>query len=240
MDHPHLLDLLITGDLTLQGQFLHGSNDTFLGRVSAGDEVVDVVYKPTRGERPLWDFPQHTLAKRETAAYLVSQQLGWELVPPTVYRRRKNPFGPGSVQIYIEHNPAYHYFNLEQDDRDRLEPTTLFDVLVNNADRKGSHILLDSSGHIWLIDHGLCFHREDKLRTVIWDFAKMPIPASLKNDLHSFRSQLTRESEFSKNLHLYLSWGEIDALKNRCAALLSSGIFPEAERDRRAYPFPPL
>jgi hypothetical protein len=240
MDHHHLLDILEHGELTIQGQFLQGSNYTFLGKCTLGDESIDIVYKPTKGERPLWDFPQRTLAKREVAAYLLSQELDWELVPPTVYRRRKMPIGSGSVQVYIEHNPQYHYFNLEQDDRARLQPAALFDLLANNADRKGSHILVDDTGHIWLIDHGLCFNRENKLRTVIWDFVGQPIPDDLKRDLIRLLPELARESEFTIRLHSYLSWSEINALNNRCAVLLSTGVFPAADSNRRAYPYPPL
>jgi hypothetical protein len=240
MDHHHLLVLLEHGELTIQGQFLQGSNFTFLGKSTLGDETIDIVYKPTRGERPLWDFPQRTLAKREVAAYMLSQELGWELVPPTVYRRKKLPIGPGSVQVYIEHNPLYHYFSLEKDDRARLKPAALFDLLTNNADRKGSHILVDESGHIWLIDHGLCFHREPKLRTVIWDFIGQPIPDELKKDMIRILPQLARESDFAGRLHACLSWSEINALSSRCALLLSTGVFPEADGSRRAYPYPPL
>jgi streptogramin lyase len=120
------------------------------------------------------DFPRASLARREVAAYLVSEALGWRLVPPTVYRK-DGPIGSGSLQLFIEHDPGYHYFTFSDADRQRLHPVAIFDLLINNADRKGSHLLLDPDGHLWLIDHGLCFHREDKLRTVIWDFAGEPI-----------------------------------------------------------------
>jgi uncharacterized repeat protein (TIGR03843 family) len=166
--------------------------------------------------------------------------LGWELVPPTIYRRENLPLGPGSLQVFIEHDPRYHYFNFEQDDRERLQPAALFDVLANNADRKGSHILLDDTGHIWLIDHGLCFHQEPKLRTVIWDFAGRPIPPEGMTALARLAPELERESEFAVRLHSYLTWMEIRATARRCASLVRSGIFPAAEPSRRAYPYPLL
>ncbi len=112
-----------------------------------GDELV-AVYKPGRGEQPLWDFPQGTLVKREVAAYAVSESLGWELVPPTVYRRRKLPLGPGSLQQYVEHDPEYHYFRFSPEDKQRLRPVALFDLLINNADRKGGHVLRDPDASV--------------------------------------------------------------------------------------------
>ena len=121
-------------------------------------------------------FPQGKPGtRRKAAAYLVSEALGWRLVPPTVYRQQA-PIGPGSLQLFVEHDPEYHYFNFKEADRQRLRPVALFDLLINNADRKGSHVLLDPNDHLWLIDHGLCFHREDKLRTVIWDFTARQFP----------------------------------------------------------------
>ncbi len=152
------------------------------------------MYKPTRGERPLWDFPPASLAGREVAAYLVSEALGWRLVPPTIYRK-KGPLGPGSLQAFVEHDPEYHYFTFNESDRQRLRPVALFDLLINNADRKGSHVLLDEQDHMWLIDHGVCFHVEDKIRTVIWDFAGEPFPDALCSDLTAFPRQ-ARDQEW--------------------------------------------
>ena len=170
-----VLSVLQNGEITIKGEFVWGSNYTFLAEVCQEAQVVQSVYKPSRGERPLWDFPAASLARREAAAYVVSEALGWELVPPTVYRK-KAPIGPGSLQLFIEHDPELHYFNLGEADKQRLRPVVLFDLLINNADRKGSHLLYDNHHHLWLIDHGICFHAEDKLRTVIWDFAGEPIP----------------------------------------------------------------
>ena len=167
------------GELELKGQFMLGSNYTFLVNVHHDGKELQAVYKPSKGEQPLWDFPDTTLAHREVAAYLVSEALGWDFVPYTALRE-DGPYGPGSIQQYIEYDPNYHYFNFSDEDKARLEPVMLFDLLCNNADRKGSHVIFEEETHkMWLIDHGLCFHEEDKLRTVIWDYAGQPIPDDL-------------------------------------------------------------
>jgi uncharacterized repeat protein (TIGR03843 family) len=238
----HPLELLRQGKITVEGEFLWGSNYTFLVKVNLKDETRTAVYKPSRGERPLWDFPTASLARREAAAYLVSQALGWELVPPTVYRS-KAPIGPGSLQLYVEHDPEYHYFNFSEADRQRLRPVALFDVLINNADRKGSHILLDPDQHLWLIDHGVCFHVEDKLRTVIWDFVGEPIPQQFCADLTSFIAKLTLEGEstnFIESLRPLLSEAEIRALGKRASRLITNPTFPAPDPYRRPYPWPQI
>ena len=239
MDTLAILDALQQGDLELQGQFLHGSNYTFLTHITCSGGEFQAVYKPTRGEQPLWDFPEGTLAKREVAAYWVSQALGWELVPPTVYRR-KGPVGPGSLQYYVVHNPNYHYFNFSPEDRQRLRPTVLFDLLINNADRKGSHVLLDDGQHIWLIDHGICFNTEDKLRSVIWDFAGEAIPTELIADLRRLIDQLQPGESLFQELSPLLRPVEIRALAQRADDLAEKGEFPYPPDERRAYPWPPV
>ncbi len=236
---PPTLEILQDGEFTLQGKFAWGSNYTFLVEVTHANGVVQAVYKPSRGEQPLWDFPSRSLAHREVAAYLVSQALGWQLVPETVYRKQ-GPVGAGSLQLYIEHDPEYHYFNFSDEDRQRLRPTALFDLLINNADRKGSHLLVDPQSHIWLIDHGICFHSEDKLRTVIWDFAGEPIPTKLIEDLRRLCTQLEPQSGVHTALHKHLAKGEISALRYRAEALASEGCFPNPHPNRRPYPWPPL
>jgi hypothetical protein len=182
MEKANVVKALQKGVFELQGQFLSGSNYTFLGNLTLEGECIQVVYKPIRGEQPLWDFPHGSLARREVAAYLVSEALGWELVPPTIYRK-DGPLGAGSLQQYIEHDPNDHYFNFEDKDRQRLRPVVVFDLILNNADRKGGHILRGEDDHLWLIDHGLCFHAEEKLRTVVWDFSGEAIPPELIDDL---------------------------------------------------------
>lgn len=239
LDSAAVLELLQYGDLTLQGQFTHGSNYTFLGEVGCAQGSARVVYKPRRGEQPLWDFPTGTLAKREVAAYLLSELLGWHLVPPTIYRR-KAPAGPGSLQEYIFHDPQYHYFSFTAEDRQRLRPAALFDLLVNNADRKGSHILVDAKGHLWLIDHGVCFNVEDKLRTVIWDFSGEPFPAELAADVERTLPRLNAGEDGFAALKPYLRVSEIHALVRRARRLLETGFYPFPPEDRRAFPYPPL
>ena len=238
-----VLSILQEGKLTLKGEFVWGSNYTFLGNVAEKDVKLSVVYKPVRGERPLWDFPAASLARREVAAYLVSEALGWELVPPTVFRD-KGPLGSGSLQLFVEHDPEYHYFNFSREDLERLRPVVLFDLLINNADRKGSHVLRGSDGHLWLIDHGVCFHIEDKLRTVIWDFVGEPIPELLCADLTHFAQELEPTGKSSSQLFLelvpYLSKGEIQALVFRAEKLVGEGFFPPPDPYRRAFPWPQL
>lgn len=234
-----ILAALQFGEIEIKGRFLWGSNYTFLVEVNHSGFILQAVYKPTRGERPLWDFPAASLAHRETAAYLVSQALGWNMIPETVYRHQA-PAGPGSLQRYIEHDPEMHYFNFCDEDRQRLRPVALFDLLVNNADRKGGHILLDPQSKIWLIDHGLCFHVEDKLRTVIWDFAQEPIPPPLMADLKGLYAQLEPGCELYETLSQHLSRGELRALRRRAGWLLEYGHFPNPQADRRPYPWPPI
>jgi len=237
-DEP-VLTALEKGELTLVGEFLWGSNYTFSARVEHEGLSLQGVYKPIRGERPLWDFPRASLARREVAAYLVSEALGWRLVPPTVYRKQA-PIGSGSLQLFIEHDPEYHYFNFNEADRQRLRPVALFDLLINNADRKGSHVLLGPDGHLWLIDHGLRFHREDKLRTVIWDFAGEPIPEDLCAALTRFSESLKSGSDLFTTLRRSINGEEIAALAGRARRLVKNSAFPDPLPNRRPYPWPPV
>jgi hypothetical protein len=193
--------------------------------------------------RPLWDFPSPSLARREVAAYLVSEALKWNLVPLTVFRKDA-PLGAGSIQLFIDHDPEYHYFNFSEADRQRLRPVALFDLLVNNADRKASHVLVDPQGHLWLIDHGICFHVEDKLRTVLWDFAGESIPTDLCSDLSRLLQALAPEesgtSELATALSAYINRLEIKALGRRADQLIRAGCFPNPDPGRRPYPWPPV
>lgn len=239
VNRDNVMKALFKGEIELQGQFLSGSNYTFLGKLNFNDECTQVVYKPIRGEQPLWDFPHGSLARREVAAYLISEALGWELVPPTILRK-DGPLGPGSLQQYIEHNPNDHYFNYEDKDRQRLRPVALFDLILNNADRKGGHILRDTADHIWLIDHGLCFHTEDKLRTVIWDYAGDPIPESLRDDVRHLTAKMRPGSDLVLDLAHLLRDEEIVAMRNRATRLVETGCFPMPPTDRRVYPWPPV
>lgn len=233
------LNILEHGEITITGEFLWGSNYTFAAQVNYGDQDLQCVYKPTRGERPLWDFPRATLAHREVAAYLVSEALGWGFVPPTVFRR-DGPIGPGSLQLHIDHDPEYNYFSFNNADLQRLRPVAIFDYLINNADRKGSHVIFDQQGQLWLIDHGISFHQEQKLRTVIWDFAGESIPEQLCADLGKFGTQLQEGTKFRTQLGQYLAPQEIAALVRRNQNLITSRKFPNPHPNRRPYPWPPV
>jgi len=235
------LSALQNNAITLEGEFVWGSNYTYLSKVENPEGTFLAVYKPTRGQRPLWDFPAESLARREVAAYLVSEALGWKFVPPTVYRREA-PMGPGSLQLFIEHDPEYHYFEFTPDDHQRTRIVALFDILVNNADRKGSHIIFDPDDKMWLIDHGLCFHVETKLRTVIWDFAGEPIPAERLSDLDALRRKLDPDSKSKILLSLreQINLEEVNALAERAEHLINEGCFPHPDPRRRCHPWPPL
>jgi len=221
------------GDLELKGQFMLGSNYTFLVNVHHDGAEYQAVYKPSKGEQPLWDFPESTLALREVAAYIVSEALGFCFVPFTTLRK-EGPHGSGSLQQYIEFNSQYHYFNFTEEDKQLLKPVVLFDLLVNNADRKGSHVFFEDGTHkLWAIDHGICFHEMNKLRTVLWDFAGERIPDDLL-------SLLSRTSDLPPLLKPYLSAAESSALLSRAKSLLKSKAYPAPPRDRRAFPYPPI
>jgi uncharacterized repeat protein (TIGR03843 family) len=221
------------GDYELKGQFTFGSNYTFLVSVHHEGKDYPAVYKPLQGEQPLWDFPENTLAGREVAAYLVSEALGFHIVPFTTLRH-DGPYGAGSLQQYIDYDPEYHYFSFSEEDKQLLKPIVLFDMLCNNADRKGSHVFFENSTHqLYAIDHGICFHEDDKLRTVLWDFSGQKIPQDLLDCLSLRRSLLA-------DLERYLSVREITALRARADSIVKKGVFPRQPRDRRAMPWPPL
>ena len=226
-------NILTHGDYELRGQFMLGSNYTFLVDVQHEGEIIKAVYKPSKGEQPLWDFPDSTLALREVAAYHLSESLGFHIVPFTVYRE-DGPYGPGSLQQYIEYDVEHHYFNFTPEERETLRPVVLFDILANNADRKGSHIFFEEGTQkLYGIDHGICFHQENKLRTVIWDFSGQQIPDELL-------APLSQADSWSGVLEQYLSPREVTALQRRARILLKSGIFPLRPADRRAFPYPPI
>lgn len=228
------------GTLELKGQFTLGSNYTFFVSVTHEQQTFQGVYKPQKGEQPLWDFPENTLSGREVAAYLVNESLGWDIIPFTVFRQ-SGPYGPGSLQQYIEYDPNYHYFNFSPEDKERLRPVVLFDLLTNNADRKGSHIFFEKqTDHLYAIDHGLCFNEDDKLRSVIWDFAGEPFSPQLSCALQELRPRLQPAAPLHTSLLEYLSPDEIAALDLRAEDLLALGKFPHPPRNRRVYPYPPL
>ncbi len=225
--------LLHTGEIGVVGRVAWGSNFTFLVQIEGDHREIQAIYKPARGEQPLWDFPHGSLADREVAAYLVSQTLGWELVPPTVLREDA-PAGPGSLQLYVDVDPNRHYFTFSQEEKGRLRPTALFDIIINNADRKSGHVLFDEADHIWLIDHGLCFHDEEKLRTVIWDFTGESIPDELLDRVHLLRDQLESDNH---GLSHFLTQTELNSLRERIDRILRSPVFP-SPGSGRPYPWP--
>ena len=235
MEKEKTLACLRTGKVKVVGQFTWGSNYTFLAHVSDGNSELETVYKPQRGERPLWDFPKETLAGREVAAYLVSEALGWDLVPPTVFRE-DGPLGPGSLQLRVDHDPVQHYFTFDAATRQRLRPVALFDLIVNNADRKGGHILLEQGGKLWLIDHGICFHAEPKLRTVVWDFVGEEIPQELLADVRKLKTQIGEN--LRRELGIFLNSDELSALDARVDDVLEHPYFPAPPKDQRATPWP--
>jgi uncharacterized repeat protein (TIGR03843 family) len=234
---PLLKDAFENGTVELKGQFTVGSNYTFLVTVRHEQQEIPAVYKPQKGEQPLWDFPENTLTGREVAAYLVSQALGWGLVPYTIYRE-DGPFGPGSLQQYIEYNPNYHYFNFKPEDKECLRPVAIFDHLTNNADRKGSHVIFEKrTKHLYAIDHGLCFNVDEKLRTVIWDFAGQPIAPEYLTALE----RLTEPpAALVTDLLRFLNADEIIAFALRAENLVNKPVFPLPPTERRAFPYPPL
>jgi uncharacterized repeat protein (TIGR03843 family) len=231
---------LLEGEMELEGLMPWSSNYTFLVKVTClNQNSLLGIYKPCQGERPLWDFPGGRLCYREFASYLVSQALGWPRIPATVLR--EGPHGPGSVQLFIEAEYEAHYFNLRHKSAltEDFRRIALFDYITNNADRKGGHCLKDKQGQIWAIDHGLTFHTDFKLRTVIWEFCEEEIPAGLMTDLEQLRIALTESSEFCQILGHFISSREIQAFKRRIERLLAAGHLPELHSGRNI-PFPPL
>ena len=209
------------------------SNATFLVEVALADATALAVYKPERGERPLWDFPRG-LFKRELAAWQLSEALGWGLVPLTI--RRDGPYGEGSFQQFIPADFEQHYFTLHEDPahHGRLQKICLFDLIANNADRKSGHCLLGPDGGIYAVDNGLCFHAEPKLRTVIWEFGGTPIPPPMLAEIRRFA-----RVSLPKELAALLEPDEQKALRKRATALAASDCFPVDTGGHR-YPWPPV
>jgi Phosphatidylinositol 3- and 4-kinase len=230
------LRLLSGGDVALVGRLPHSSNYTFLAEVRHPDSAVLGVYKPRRGERPLWDFPDGTLYRREVAAFELSRALGWPAVPPTVVR--DGPHGTGSMQLFVECDPDEHFFTLRDTRIDDFATVALFDVIANNADRKGGHCLLASDGSIWVVDHGVCFATQPKLRTVIWEFAGEPIPDDLLEDVHRVAGEL-RSGALRDSMSSLLSRAEVGAAAARAEAIIETKRFPEPDSER-PFPWPPV
>jgi uncharacterized repeat protein (TIGR03843 family) len=235
-DEPLPEQLLKTGRIRVRGLMPDCSNYTYLADVVSDGAQTLAVYKPARGETPLDDFPEGTLGKREVAAHLVSEALGWRIVPPTVYRA-SGPHGPGSLQLFIRADFQQHYFTLLPTRRDDFRVMAAFDWIVNNADRKGGHCLLDPDGHVWGVDNGLTFHPLPKLRTVIWDFAGEAVPGRLQADAARLARCLLGSDPLARSLEALLSRDEIRALARRARGLAELERFPEPS-SRWAYPWP--
>ena len=225
------VDVLTRGALTVKGRLPWSSNATFLVEARLDGATALGVYKPERGERPLWDFPRG-LYRRELAAWHLSEALGWGLVPLTV--PRDGPHGEGSVQLFIAADFEQHYFTLREENRhhDRLRRICAFDLITNNADRKSGHCLLGEDGTIYAIDNGLCFHVEPKLRTVIWDFADEPLPPPVLDDLARLAAR-----PLPAVLRGLLAADECTVLRARTRALVKAGRFP-VDTIGRGYPWP--
>jgi uncharacterized repeat protein (TIGR03843 family) len=225
---------LAEGDLELLGRIPWASNATLLARVRHRELEGLAVYKPVRGERPLWDFPPGTLYRREVAAYLVSEQLGWRLVPPTLVR--EGPLGVGSLQLYVDADTEVTAFELLAAGNAALPRVAAFDVVTNNADRKAGHCLLSEDERVWAIDHGVCFHSEPKLRTVLWDLAGQPLAAADVADLEALAAAASG-GELGERLAELLAADEIAAVAERSLGLARAGRLP-APGSGRAYPWP--
>jgi uncharacterized repeat protein (TIGR03843 family) len=264
---PELLTLLRDGELRVVGRLTTASNTTLYATVSLGEVTAHCVYKPIAGERPLRDFPDHTLAGREVAAYEVAAALGWHLVPPTVLRET-GPFGPGMCQRWIaDADPSALLTVLRADATDddakgwlpvleveladgtpallahrdsaELARVAVFDAVINNADRKGGHLLLGPDERLSVVDHGICFHVEDKLRTMLWGFAHRPIPADEVDDLRRLGGELA-SGALRDRLATLISQAEIDQTLRRLDELLTRGELPGPEGRRRPIPWPPI
>ncbi|SDJ18419.1 conserved hypothetical protein [Lentzea albidocapillata subsp. violacea] len=259
MDTSAALRLLEHGRIEVEGRLVDASNATLFCKISLDGVDAQCVYKPVRGERPLWDFPDGTLAGREVATYLISAA-SFGVVPPTVLRA--GPFGSGMVQLWIETReedelvdiigvddvqpgwiPVFHAHDrfgdpavLVHADHPRVAEMSAFDVVVNNADRKGGHVLHALDGGVYGVDHGICLHTEPKLRTVLWGWAREPLPDHVVEALRRLRSEL--DATLGESLHEHLTRAEVRAVGERVDKLLAAGVFPEPSGDWPAIPWP--
>ncbi|MDG4860677.1 SCO1664 family protein [Streptomyces sp. T-3] len=265
------VELLTRGELTVRGQIREASNAVLLCTVEYEGERTDCVYKPVRGERPLWDFPDGTLAQREVAAYEISEATGWGLVPPTVLR--DGPYGEGMCQLWIEGDPedadaaepaellalvdretpgdgwkAIGFAEvgdgktalLVHADDARLRRLAVLDAVINNADRKGGHLLVGPGGRLYGIDHGVTFNVEDKLRTLLWGWAGEPLPGEAVDVLSRLAASLEPDCALAQRLGSLITSAEVEALRGRVAGLLSSGVHPKPSGEWPAIPWPPV
>jgi uncharacterized repeat protein (TIGR03843 family) len=234
------LELLRAGRLDIEGRLVDASNATLYCTVTQDGVSAACVYKPIAGERPLWDFPDGTLAHREVSAYAVSAATGWEVVPPTVFR--DGPFGPGMCQLWIEVDERVDLAALARSDHPDLQRMAVFDAVVNNADRKGGHLLPTVEGHVYGVDHGVCFAVEDKLRTLLWRWRGQPLTAEAVEVLQRLEADIgsQRDGTLGARLRGSLSTHEVRATLARVRRLLSTGVYPAPSEDWPAIPWPPF
>jgi hypothetical protein len=234
-DDDEARTLLIDGEIDLEGRMLDASNVTLVGAIRTSTLAGECVYKPVAGERPLWDFPDGTLAGREVSAYLVSEATGWRVVPPTVLR--DGPFGPGMVQLWIDADDV-DLPTFVRRDLPALRRMAVFDAVVNNADRKGGHILPTGGGHVYGVDHGVCFSVDPKLRTLLWRWAGQRLTAEAVEVLERLADGLL--GDLGEQLHEHLTRREVRRTQQRVAELLRTGRHPEPSGDWPALPWPPF
>jgi hypothetical protein len=235
-DVPAALEALRHGRIEVEGRLVDASNLTLYCTLTHGDFAGFCVYKPTRGERPLWDFPDGTLAEREVAAYEVSAATGWDVVPPTVLRT--GPFGEGMVQLWVDADESVDLGDLVRSGPPALRRMAVFDAVVNNADRKGGHLLPMPDGHVYGVDHGVCFSVDDKLRTVLWQWAGDPLPEEALTTLARLRTAL--RADLGERLGELLTRREVALTLRRAERLLRTGVHPEPSGEWPAIPWPPF
>ncbi|WP_344404318.1 SCO1664 family protein [Streptomyces longisporus] len=262
-DEP-LADLLTHGELTVRGRIREASNAALYCTISHEGREEACIYKPVAGERPLWDFPDGNLARREVAAYEVSEATGWGLVPPTVLR--EGPYGEGMVQLWIEVSPEAELLALVDGeepepgwkaigfaevgegktallvhaDDERLRRLAVLDAVINNADRKGGHLLPTADGRLYAIDHGVTFNTENKLRTLLWGWAGEPLAPEAVDVLKSLQEALAAQGALAMRLAALITEAELDATRARVAVLLETGKHPEPSGEWPAIPWPPV
>ena len=234
-----LVDAMQSGELSVTGRLVDASNATLYGVIKpidgAESDEIRVIYKPVAGERPLWDFPDGNLANREYAAFLISEIAKWNLVPTTILR--EGPFGPGMVQQWIDIDETVDLALFYSQDQPLLRKLALFDAVINNTDRKIGHLLPTADGKLMGCDHGVTFHHEDKLRTVLWQWAGMALSDQEKIELRKLVEEILKEQVVFEEL---LTEIELRALFARIERLISSGIFPEPSDEWPAVPWPPF
>ncbi|HKG50976.1 MAG TPA: SCO1664 family protein [Actinomycetales bacterium] len=262
---PDALELLTRGRITVEGRMAAASNATLYAAVEHAGVSAHCIYKPVAGERPLWDFPHGTLGRREVAAYAVSVATGWEVVPPTVWR--EGPFGAGSVQLWVDaveletdlvdivpagkvppgwlpvldaEDARGGDVTLIHADDDRLARMAVFDAVIDNADRKGGHVLAGADGQVWGVDHGLSFNLVDKLRTVLWGWQGEPLPDDAVDVLRALASDLDGRSTLFDALCELLSEAEVARTRQRVGTLLRKGTFPRPRHGGPVIPWPPF